>query len=53
MYEHRPQAVSMRQSSGIRGFVDERGCRPGIVVNNDERARQYDDRIVGVPFTCL
>lgn len=47
------QAVSTRQLNGIRDFVSERGCRLGIVVNNDEKARQYDDRLVGVPFACL
>jgi hypothetical protein len=43
----------MRQLNGMRGFVAERGCRLGLVLNNEERARQYDDKLVGVPFTCL
>jgi predicted AAA+ superfamily ATPase len=47
------QAVSMRQVNGIRDLIAERGCRLGIVVNNDERPRQYDDKLVGVPFVCL
>ena len=47
------QAVPARQLRAIHDFVAERGCRLGIVVNNDERVVQYDDRTVGVPFTCL
>lgn len=47
------QAVPSRQLRAIHDFVAERGCRLGIVVNNDERVVQYDEKIVGVPFTCL
>ena len=47
------QAVPFQQLRAIRDFVSERGCRLGIVINNDERVRQYDEKLVGVPFTCL
>ena len=47
------QAVPFRQLRAISDFVAERGCRLGIVINNDERVRQYDEKLVGVPFTCL
>ena len=47
------QAVPYQQLRALRDFVAERDCRLGIVINNDEKARQYDEKLVGVPFTCL
>lgn len=47
------QNVNSRSLRAISDFVDEAGCRFGIVVNNDDRVRQYQDRIFGVPFSAL
>lgn len=47
------QTLDRRDVQTIRRFVDEHRCRMGIVINNDERARLYDERIIGVPFACL
>jgi uncharacterized protein len=42
-----------RDLRGLRDFVVEYKARLGVVVNNDLAPRLYEDRIVGVPFTCL
>ena len=47
------QAVSSRDLRSLKDFVKERSCRLGVVVNNDERPRLYDEDIVGIPFTYL
>jgi len=47
------QTVSRRQLRSVRDFIGERKCRFGLVINNDEYARQYDDSIIGVPFAYL
>ena len=47
------QTVPSRQLRSIRDFVIERDCHLGIVINNDVRVRQYDEKLLGVPFTCL
>jgi len=47
------QKVPLKQLCGIRDFIQERGCRYGIVINNAERAIQYDDKLIGIPFGCL
>jgi hypothetical protein len=38
---------------GIEGFVRERRCRLGILINNAERPSLYNERIVVVPFSHL
>ncbi|MFC1822554.1 ATP-binding protein [Thermodesulfobacteriota bacterium] len=47
------QAVTAKQLRGLKGFIKEQNCRLGIVINNDELPRLYDDDIVGIPFACL
>ena len=47
------QSVGTRDLRAIRDFIAERDCRLGIVVNNDEVARCYDEKLVGMPFACL
>jgi hypothetical protein len=47
------QHVDSRSLRAIRDFVDERDCVCGIVINNDERPRMLDEKLVGVPFGCL
>ncbi len=37
----------------IRDFVLERNCPLGIIINNDERVRLLDDRLIGVPLAAL
>ena len=47
------QSVSRRELRPLRNFITERGCRFGLVINNDSSARLYDDKIIGLPFACL
>jgi hypothetical protein len=47
------QPLDQRALRGIRTFVDERGCRMGLVINNDEHPRLLTEKIAGIPFTCL
>lgn len=37
----------------IRNFIREQNCRFGIVINNDESPRLYEEQLVGIPFTCI
>ncbi len=46
-------SVGGRDLRALRDFVTEHKARLGVVINNDVVARQYDDNLVGVPFTCL
>jgi len=45
------QAVRERELGPLRDFVQEHRCRMGVVINNDETPRLYDDKLVGVPFS--
>lgn len=45
--------VSGRDLRSLRGFMQDHDCRLGIVVNNDEAPRLYDETIVGIPFAWL
>lgn len=47
------QTVSSKQLRGLKDFVRERDCRFGVVINNDESPRLYDEKIIGIPFACL
>ncbi|MBU0499049.1 MAG: ATP-binding protein [Gammaproteobacteria bacterium] len=47
------QHVDSRSLRAIRDFVEERCCPYGIVLNNDERPRMLDEKLVGVPVGCL
>ncbi|MBW2737427.1 MAG: ATP-binding protein [Deltaproteobacteria bacterium] len=47
------QTVPSRQLWGLKDFVRERKCRFGIVINNNENPRLYDEKIVGIPFACI
>jgi hypothetical protein len=46
-------AVSGRDLRPIRDFVNEQKARLGIVINNDIVARQYEDKLIGLPMTWL
>jgi uncharacterized protein len=47
------QTVPAKQLRSIKDFVKEQHCPFGLVINNDECARLYDERIAGIPFACL
>lgn len=47
------QHVDFRALRSLRDFVAERGCRYGIVVNNDEQTRLLADNLIGIPFSVL
>ena len=42
-----------RALRALREFVADHDCPLGLVINNDEKARQLDDRIVSVPAASL
>jgi hypothetical protein len=46
-------SVGGRDLRALRDFVIEHKARVGVVINNDLVARQYDDKLIGVPFACL
>jgi len=45
--------VRSKDLRSIRNFMAERDCPLGIVVNNDESVRLYDETLLGVPFLFL
>lgn len=47
------QGVTSRHRRSLRDFVSEQRCRLGLVINNNQTPRLYDENIVGVPFACL
>ena len=47
------QSLNLRHLRPIRDFINEFDCPFGVVVSRDERARMYDDKILGIPFTLL
>ncbi|MBI4625177.1 MAG: ATP-binding protein [Verrucomicrobia bacterium] len=46
-------AVGTRDLRGLRDFVAEQRARLGVVITTDVVPRQYDDKLLGVPFTFL
>ena len=47
------QKVNQKNLRGINDFVNEHQCQYGIVINNDEQPRQYNERLIGLPSTLL
>ena len=47
------QNVNPRHLRGIRDFIRGFDCPFGIVINNDEKVRVYDEKLFGVPFALL
>lgn len=47
------QVARARELRAIHDFMDEHGCRLGVVVNNDEEPRLYNPRVMGMPAACL
>ena len=45
--------VGARDLRNLREFVTAQKARLGVVINTDLTVRQYDDKLVGVPFTHL
>ncbi len=47
------QSLNLRHLRPIRDFINEFDCSFGIVVSRDEKARMYDEKILGIPFSLL
>jgi len=47
------QTVPAKHLRSIKDFVKDHNCRFGLVINNDECARLYDEQIAGIPLACL
>lgn len=45
--------VGGRDLRGLRDFINGNKARLGVVINNDLAPRRYEDKIIGIPFTCL
>ena len=47
------QSVKLNQLKGLNNFIEDFDCKFGIVVNNDESIRQYNEKIWGLPLSHL
>ena len=47
------QNVKPQRLRGISDFISRFSCPFGIVINNDEKVRRYDEKLFGVPFALL
>jgi len=47
------QTVPSKQLRSLKDFIREQNCPFGLVINNDESPRLYDEQIAGIPFACL
>ena len=47
------QTVPSKQLRALKDFIKDQNCRFGLVINNDESPRLYDEQIAGIPFACL
>ncbi len=47
------QTVPAKQLRAMKDFIKDQNCRFGLVINNDECPRLYDEQIAGIPFACL
>jgi predicted AAA+ superfamily ATPase len=45
--------VTARELRGLRDFVTDNKARLGVVISNDASTRQYEDRLIGLPFIWL
>lgn len=45
--------TDLRSLRALREFVADHDCPLGLVINNDEKARQLDERIISVPAASL
>jgi hypothetical protein len=46
-------AVGARDLRPLRDFVADHKARVGVVINNDVEPRQYEERLIGMPFAWL
>ena len=44
------QNIALRNLRSLKDFVNDRNCPYGLVINNDEKVRLYDEKIIGIPF---
>jgi len=47
------QTVPSKQLRAMKDFIKEQNCRFGLVINNDEYPRLYEEQIAGIPFACI
>ena len=47
------QKINGRDLRALKDFITERNCPIGWVVHNGERVEWLDDKILGIPATCL
>ncbi len=47
------QTVPPKQLRALKDFIRDHNCRFGLVINNDQSPRLYDEQIAGIPFACL
>ena len=47
------QTVPSNQLRALKDFIKDQNCRFGLVINNDECPRLYDEQIAGIPLACL
>ncbi len=47
------QTVPAKQLRAMKDFIKDQNCGFGLVINNDECSRLYDEQIAGIPFACL
>lgn len=47
------QKVDSRSLRTMREFIQEHGCRLGMVISNERAPRMYDEKIAGLPFVFL
>ena len=47
------QTVNPKHLRAIRDFINEHHCPFGIIINNDKKVRQYEDKIFGIPFLTI
>jgi hypothetical protein len=47
------QSLNLRHLRPIREFIEEFDCSFGVVVSRHEKARMFDEKILGIPFSLL
>ena len=47
------QTVHSGHLRAVRDFVNEFDCPFGIIINNDEKIRLYDEKLTGIPFSMI
>jgi len=47
------ETVPAKQLRAIKDFIKDQNYGFGLVINNDECPRLYDEQLAGIPFACL